>query len=375
MKKLFFVLITMVSLLQAGVDNPLVSYYTQWKANYLVEVNPYQMRVATDKKDPYRTVSEGQGYGMLIVSMMASHDSKSQAIFDALFRFSRAHPSHISKDLMSFEFPEKKVVDSAFDGDADIAYALLVADRVWGSGGEVNYQAEAQKIIDAIWGYTIGKESLLPLLGDWVDPNGQKYNQYTVRTSDFMIGHFKAFANFTKEAKWNRVAEACQIALMDVQDMKTGLVPDFIVYDTKEEKFVPAPEGFLEQYDGAYHYNACRVPWRLGVDVLNTGDILSKAISDKLFMWIKAQSGADPVKIKSGWALDGTVHGDYFTIAFTAPFGVAAQVNGDTLFAQKIYDEVIKRSENYYEDSIALLTLLSMKGYFIDPTQKRSTAQ
>ena len=79
------------------------------------------------------------------------------------------------------EVPEGKSKDSAFDGDADIALALLLADAQWGSGGKVNYRAAASEVISGIGESTIGPESHLPLLGDWVNPQGTQYNQYTIR--------------------------------------------------------------------------------------------------------------------------------------------------------------------------------------------------
>ena len=74
--------------------------------------------------------------------------------------------------------------NSAFDGDADTAYALLLADAQWGSAGRINYLQEAETVIGGILAATIGPESLLPLLGDWVDPFGSDYNQFTPRSSD-----------------------------------------------------------------------------------------------------------------------------------------------------------------------------------------------
>src|SRR5262249_32577986 len=154
-----------------------------------------------------RTVSEGQGYGMIIVAIMAGHDPDAQTIFDGLWRFVRDHPSHIDARLMSFEWPEQPdAVDSAFDGDADIAYALLLADAQWGSGGAIDYQAEAQTLITAILESTIGPTSRLPLLGDWTEPNGAQYNEWTPRSSDFVVGHFRAYGRFTGDPVWDIVA-------------------------------------------------------------------------------------------------------------------------------------------------------------------------
>ncbi len=344
------------------------SYYQKWKQTFIVSEKNNLYRVAIDKEDKHRTVSEGQGYGMLITSMMKK-DPEAQKIFDGLWRFSRAHLSPISKDLMSWEVPEKKdIIDSAFDGDADIAYALIVADKNWGSKGSINYKKEAHQVLDAIWKHTIGKESYLPLLGDWVDPKGKKYNQYTTRTSDFMPGHFKTFYRFSGDKKWLKVVKAIQYAILDVQHPKTGLVPDFIKYDAKMKRYIAVEDGFLEHHDGSYYYNACRVPFRFGVDALVNKSLVSKTIVQKLSHWIKHASGNDPLKIKSGFELDGTVIGNYFSIVFTAPFGVAAMSN-DQIWAQKIYEVVKNRHENYYEDSVALLSLFAMSGNFIDPTK------
>jgi len=60
---------------------------------------------------------------MLIVAQMAGYDPEAKPIFDGLWRFARAHPS--SGDAIScLAGADKKgdKPDSAFDGDADIAY-------------------------------------------------------------------------------------------------------------------------------------------------------------------------------------------------------------------------------------------------------------
>ncbi len=351
-------------------DKEVQDYYQNWKQNYLIKEKNSLYRIATDKKDKQKTVSEGQGYGMLITALMTKNDKDSQKVFDGLWRFSRDHQSSLSKNLMSWEVPEKKGANSsAFDGDADIAYALILAHYFWGSKGEIDYKKEANRVLDAIWKYTIGDKSHLPLLGDWVHNSSEKYNQYTVRTSDFMTGHFKAFYRFSGDKKWLKVVKATQKALLDVQDKKTGLIPDFIRYDHKKGEFVAEKEGFLEHHDGAYYYNGCRIPFRLGVDVLINKDEVSKKIVQKLSRWIEKTSQNDPLKIKSGFELDGKVIGDYFSIVFTAPFGVSALATSQKDFATKIYDVVKNRHENYYEDSVALLSLLAMTGNFIDPTK------
>jgi hypothetical protein len=162
---------------QAQQDDDVRAFYDYWKAAYLKEAgtsgegNPLY-RISYGSTNPGRTVSEGQGYGMLIVALMAGYETQAQAIFDGLWEFSRQHPSDIDPRLMGWQIPPDQTGnDSAFDGDADIAYALLLADAQWGSEGRIDYQAAAQQVMAAILESTIGPQSRLPLLGDWIDPD------------------------------------------------------------------------------------------------------------------------------------------------------------------------------------------------------------
>ncbi len=101
--------------------------YDRWKKRYLVQAGTANHGL---------TVSEGQGYGMLIVPIMAGHDPKAQTIFDGLWRFAHSHKSVIDKRLMAWKWSGAN--DSAFDGDCDIAFGLLLAHAQWGSGGAVD---------------------------------------------------------------------------------------------------------------------------------------------------------------------------------------------------------------------------------------------
>jgi endo-1,4-beta-D-glucanase Y len=371
MKTLWLALCLLATTVYANPDKEIKEYYEKWKQTYLVKEDNGLFRIATDKKDKHRTVSEGQGYGMLIFSMMAHKDKDAKKIFDGLWRYSRVHSSLISKDLMAWQIPKKKGENSsAFDGDADIAYALIVANSLWGNKGEIRYKDEALNLLKAIWKHTISQKTNLPLLGNWVHNSSKKYTEFSVRTSDFMTGHFKTFYRFSQDKKWLKVVKATQKAMIDVQNSTTGLIPDFIDYDKKSDRFVAVENGFLEQHDGDYYYNACRIPFRLGVDVLINQDATSKKIITKLSHWMQKNSQNDPLKIKSGYELNGKVIGDYFSIVFAAPFGVAAlSVESKKQWAEKIYNSVKNTHENYYEDSITLLSMLAMKGYFIDPTK------
>jgi endo-1,4-beta-D-glucanase Y len=361
---------------QAELDNDVRAFYDYWKSEYLIDNglsdNGFPLyRVAFGKSEEARgtTVSEGQGYSMVIVSFMAGYDPDTQIIFDGLWEFVRVHPSEIDSRLMDWNVPDPEGNDSAFDGDADIAFGLLLANAQWGSAGRVNYKAEAKKMIAGILQSTIGAESHLPMLGDWVDANGQDYNQYTPRSSDFMLVNFRAYSKATNDPVWNDVVLQSQNVITAIQENyspETGLLPDFIVINEQTPR--PAPPDFLEaDTDGAYNYNAGRDPWRVGLDALIYSDATSRSIVQKISHWIQTSAGNNPANIRAGYELDGTPlpGSDYFTTFFVAPMGVAAMSDSSQQdWLNAVYDTVYDTHEDYYEDSVTLLCLLIMTGNF-----------
>lgn len=366
---------------QAQMDGDVGAFYDVWKSKFLIAAGSLTdgralYRVSFGSENSSRTVSEGQGYGMVIAALLAGRDAQAREIFDGLYEFALAHPSHIEPRLMSFEVPEQKAVDSAFDGDADIAYGLLLADAQWGSAGKIDYAAGARSRIAGILSGTIGAKSRLPLLGDWVnDTAGRKYSQFTPRSSDFMPGHFRAYGRFTSDAVWGEVVAKTQAVIDAIQkndSPATGLLPDFIVKaDTKPR---PAPPRFLESVnDGAYNYNAGRDPWRIGTDALLNNDAASKTQALKMAAFFKKASGGDAQKIRAGYTLSGkpSKNSDFFTTFFVSPVGVAAMLDpGSQDFLNAIYESVRAKHEDYYEDSVTLLCLLVMSGNFWDGTVK-----
>jgi hypothetical protein len=206
------------------------------------------------------------------------------------------------------------------------------------------------------------------MLGDWVDPVGPTYNQYTPRSSDFMPAHFRAFAKATGNPAWHDVVAASQSVITSLQtnfSPDTGLLPDFIVHAK------PAPPDFLEkEVDGAYYYNAGRDPWRIGTDAVLHGDATSIAQARKISRWAQLVTAGVPGRFRAGYRLDGTPlpNSDYSTIFFVAPLGVAAMTDpAQQRWLNDLYDTVYATHEDYYEDSVALLSLLTMTGNMWSP--------
>ena len=362
------------------LDQAIAAFYDVWKGRYVISgCGEGQLRIKADAAEgKASTVSEGQGYGMVIVALMAGHDPEAQPVFDQLFHYARKHPSSVDRRLMAWAQSEhcQDILgrDSATDGDLDIAYALLLADVQWGSGGAVNYRQEAERTLEAIVKHTVDPATHLTLLGDWVAPDGD-YAKAT-RSSDWMVDHFRAFATVSP-SDWLPTIDAHLDLATHMQATyapTTGLLPDFITDTTDAPK--PAPAKFLEApTDGDFAWNACRTPWRLGVDALVSGDDRSIAAVRKMTAWIRKATGDDPSAVGESYKLDGTVLDPAFSQAFMAPFAVAAmhvpaEVPGAQEWVDALWEQMVATPpEGYYPDSIKLQVMLAMAGHWWSPVR------
>ncbi|MBI0300310.1 beta-glucanase [Streptomyces sp. PRKS01-29] len=319
----------------AAADRRVLEHYRRWKASFLRSGDeaggPGRCAVFTpDAAHPF--VAEAQGYGLVITALMAGADPDAHDLFDGILRHVLAHPSAHHPDLHAAQQDtDGRDVggrDSATDGDLDIAYGLLLADRQWGGGQDgADYNALAVRRIDAVMECEVHRTTRLTKLGDW---SSGRYDEVS-RTSDWMPDHFRAFRAATGDPRWGEVLDA-HLSLAGALRVRhapaTGLLPDFVV-DTTSGEPRPAPGQVLEgPHDGDYHWNACRVPWRFGADAVTSGDSPTRAAARGLSRWARAATGGDPARIRSGYRLDGTAYGGPGSPAFFAPFAVAAMTEG-----------------------------------------------
>jgi endo-1,4-beta-D-glucanase Y len=356
------------------------AFYNTWKSKYLKKgcgsTSGHPRYYVDSGMDDSRTVSEAHGYGMLLTAYFAGYDTNAKVEFDGLYYFFKAHQSTNTPYLMAWSQAKDSACtnnqgpDSATDGDLDIAYALLLADKQWGSTGTINYKAEAKKVITAIKSGESVDQAFLTL-GDWTGTSGSGDSNST-RSSDFMPGHFKSFAAVIDDGAWTNILNRSYTTMQQVvsSSSSSGLLPDFIVSPRSNPK--PAPGGFLEgANDGKYYYNACRDPLRIAVHYLTTGDTRARNMVQKMNVFIKAKTGGNPDKIRAGYSLSGSPlsNSDFFTNAFAAPFAVGAMVDGSNqTWLNKTYDAVVAQApEEYYEDTIKMLSLLIMSGNWWTP--------
>ncbi|MBN1340517.1 MAG: T9SS type A sorting domain-containing protein [Bacteroidales bacterium] len=367
---------------QSQLDDAVKAFYDQWKMVYLKNncgANKYYVWFDEESSNSSICVSEGQGYGMMITAYMAGYDQNAKIYFDGLYNFYKAHPSANNSYLMAWNQVSGCVNDpeggdnSATDGDMDIAFALLLADKQWGSNGDINYLEEALAMINAIKQNDVNQALWIPILGDWVTPGSAEYND--TRPSDFMMDHFRAFHNATGDAAWNDILNNCYALISSIQtnfSSAAGLLPDFIV-DVNSSP-VPAAPYYLEgEFDGDYYYNACRTPLRITTDYLVSGDVRGKNAVQKMNAWIRTKTGNDPTHIYAGYHLNGgDIPGnDYEAAAFIGPFAVAAMTDASHQnWLNGAYDFLLSlelQDYEYYDNTLKLLCMLVLSGNYWAP--------
>jgi len=214
----------------AQQNNEVQAFYDYWKSKYLRQATTGGYYVhGADTDGLGKGTSESHGYGMLLTALMAGYDTSAKQEFDGLFNFFNVHRSSINSELMGWFINATEsgtgAYSSATDGDLDIAYALLLADKQWGSAGAINYKKEAVDMINnglRISDYHGTSKRLM--LGDW------DINALTTRSSDWMPGHLRAFEHATDDQEWLSAIDEIytMVEQLNSQNNNTGLMPDFV---------------------------------------------------------------------------------------------------------------------------------------------------
>ncbi len=357
-----------------AMDSVLTKQYDAWKRANVVSADHV---VAGGKAVQFShygvlTVSEGMGYGMLLAVLFAGHDPDARSLFDGLLAVVRARPAFAVMDkdangkfLMDWRIPRDGSAGegwNAMDGDLDIAMALLMADRQWGSSSGWNYRKEALGTIEALKSWNM-------------KPNGTTKglpNDNNNRTSDYMIGHFRAFYAATGDKLWERAIDKSYDLIERMQRVYSpgaGLMPDFVINTHSD----PSPStGYIgdgNDKEGFYWWNACRNPLRFSSDYLLSGDKRFAQITSRMIDFFQTSSGGNPVNIGTGYALDGTMLTGGNSPAYHGPICAGACVDARfQSFLDAMWNwNVQNLSIGYYDAELQLLSMVVASGNWWTP--------
>ena len=327
-------------------------------ASYLVWKNTY---VTSDGACGYRrvlfndrstTYSEGIGYGMLLAVCFDD-----QPLFDDLWRYYQAHVD--TNGLMHWWIGSScgQIIETtaATDADQDAAFALLLANRQWGSAGPINYYDDALTLINAIMNCEVEPGTFVLKPGDFWG------GSHITNPSYFSPGYYRAFAEATGNADWYSVLDRCYEILSAAAHPVTGLVPDWC-----SAAGLPVP-GFGYYY----YYDATRTPWRIALDYMWYGEARARAFCAKISSFARTIGS---VNIREGYQLDGSPIGWQHLNVFVGPFGVGGMATHCSFqaFADSAYDDNVTTVlpagyGQYYNGSLKTLTLLVQTGNFLSP--------
>jgi endo-1,4-beta-D-glucanase Y len=379
---------------QEEMDDSVRSFYLAWKRHYVIQSSRRDESYIwfEGTRGSNICVSEGQGYGMVILALMAGFDSTAQESYDCLYRWYKSHPSTTSPHLMAWTQKKDGVSmdgGAATDGDIDIAYSLLLADAQWGRHSNIPYRQEALGMIDAIRHQEINQLTYTVMEDNTSKPRSKDY--FDMRSSDYMPDHIRAFREVTGDAFWDTVINNNYRVFRYLQNTyspEVGLVPDFIKNIRFSPESITAGPGqadsctfaqpvqpnYLEsKYDGVYNFNACRVPWHIGADFLVSGDPRAAAFLSRINKWIRTTTKDNPDNISAGYNLSGEdlPHRYFEALCFICPFAVAAMSGPDNQqWLNKLWDYIQHfklKDFDYYDNTIKMLDMIILSGNYWTP--------
>lgn len=382
------------------------------------------------------SASEHTGYGMIIFALMAGYPGETgdqcKKDFDSLVRLYLGLKRN--NNLMAWAIPENTQIfndallsqnigslpNSASDGDMDIAYALLLAEKKWPNDTThvKSYKQIALDMINiGIYNDLISPVTNRILLGDW-HAEGIRgawtpelmFNPYVTRSSDFMIENlkmFKEYADSNKKALFQSAIDEC-FNIMEafrVSNNNTGLLSDFITNNYTigtngkmvfTNEIIPAPQ---EIYDAlsepfpinAYSENSCRVPQRLALDYIHTGDQRSETYLTLLqnFINTKISGSLGPIwsNVRDGYWLNGDemnwgpdklgshsgLNALQFASCFISSNVVSNSISLGTGFSYLSSSHASSDpnvEDPYFKDTLSLLNMLMISGNWWSPTNE-----
>jgi endoglucanase len=319
--------------------------YTNWKNTYLKTCTNNGKRVEFNNPSG-TTVSEGQGYGMVIAAYMGD-----KATFDALYTYEKSRRNTYgnmgwrSNCSGFYNQPGNSGSVSATDGDMDIAHALCVATVQWGTGYLNDAKSRINKLKTNNYYYNATEKKWI---GEWRDGTTESYGL----SSYWCPGIYRVFKDFTGDTNWDQISNNTYNLLYSARHATTGFTGVHVnVNGTTKNDILD--------------YNDSRSPWRWAIDYLWSGNTDSKAICDRMTDWANSKGITN---VKDGYKKDGTSTSNWTqSPAWTGAWACGAMLKNQasvnsftTHFNTCTFDE-------YYASSLRLLYQLTLTGNYWRP--------
>jgi endo-1,4-beta-D-glucanase Y len=331
------------------------SAYDSWKSTYVVTASP-GLRVQRPE-NANDTVSEGMGYGMLAAVYVGDKDT-----FDGLWAFTKANFD--SNGLMNWHITSSGAVasggqGSATDADEDIAFALLMASDQWKGG---TYLDDAVTMINVMRGYDLFTDGSVQNGDGWSSTNAL-YPDY------FSPAYYRVFAKATGDTFWSKTVIDAGYAHLAAVTGTHGLVPNSTNLQNSLTASTCNRTNPTYTCDLRYGYDACRTPWRIGMDACWNNE--PRAFTYLMAIGGYFDSNGGVASIGDGYTSpDGPKTSANQNSAFIGPAGVAGMAAGFGKLRDDAFNFNNPSSNNsYFAQSLRVLSMLMMSGNMLDYSQ------
>lgn len=338
---------------QASASTQLASQFAFYLSTYYIEAGNYAgIRMYTSGD---YGVTEGIGYGMLMMVYFSNETTSYQDQFDKLWNtYQYLMNSHGLADWNYQDLTSSGVTHwdngAATDAEMDVAAALIMAAYQFGDNSYLTY---AKTLIQNMKAYEF-RSDYVELPGDgWGD------NNYQLNPSYFAPGYYELFSIIDSDNAtfWGETALDVNYSLVEaVANLypSTYLMPGWIYTDGNSSTTIT---GTNEYYD----YDAARFPWRMLIAYYWYNHSRAYALNAQTAPWVNNQS-ASSVKGSISCA-NGTMGSDQNS-SFVATLMSALAVSSDYQTQLDAYwaQAVNLGEEEYFNESMKILNGLAVSG-------------
>lgn len=325
--------------------------YTNWLSRYQEGTCGSEACARITFDDATYTVSEGIGYGMLIMVYMDNTTNNTQAKFDKLWTYYKANRN--SNGVMNWKIQgfsntcSGNNCNGATDAEVDVALALMMAYKQWGNE---SYLTDAKALIGKIYSTEVSNSNkgLLKPGDAWE----AFYNPSYVSTAALEV-----FKN-ASTSDWTTAVTANLNMIKANANSTSGLASDWC-----------SASGSPVSGNSSikFGYDAVRTPYRMALSYAWFGHSQAKAVNDQIANWAVTKSpiNGNPAKIVDGYNVDGTATGSWNVATYVGTLATAGMASTQY---QTWVDEAAGRlmggadGSGYYHSSLKVLYGLLLTG-------------
>ena len=316
--------------------------FTEYLNTFYEESGNYA-RIKFD--NPTYTVSEGIGYGMIMMVYFSDNTTSYQGHFDKLWNYYQKYKNN--NGFMHWKINGFNNVDQsngATDADEDVAFALVLASYQF---DDTKYRTAAANLIAAMRQHEFESNGMHKPGDAWNNVKNPSY----VSPAAYEV--FKSVDN-GNSAFWGSAVSTNYTLLLGNAHSTTGIPTG---WSNSNGNPTNGNNSFI-----AYDYDAARAPWRWSWSYAWYGHTQANTLVSRLASWVNSKSPGD---LKINMNQDGTCTLSGCESNGTSVGSLSSTLIYNSSYQQKLNDNftvLMSKNPGYYHSSLRLLTGLLMTG-------------